>query len=79
MTEWHENYALDKIAQDLLFRDARTANTFADEPVGEEQVAAIYDLIKYAPTAFNSQPLRILLVPVSVSSSTCGTATGPRR
>jgi 3-hydroxypropanoate dehydrogenase len=62
MTESHEYLALDKTAQDLLFRDARTANAFSAEPVGEEQVAAIYDLIKYAPTAFNSQPLRILLV-----------------
>jgi 3-hydroxypropanoate dehydrogenase len=50
MTELHEHLALDKTAQDLLFRDARTANTFTDEPVTEEQVAAIYDLVKYAPT-----------------------------
>jgi 3-hydroxypropanoate dehydrogenase len=49
-------------AQDLLFREARTANTFTDEPVTDEQVAAIYDLVKYAPTAMNSQPLRVLLV-----------------
>lgn len=49
-------------AQDLLFRDARTANTFTDEPVTDEQVAAIYDLVKYAPTAMNTQPLRIVLV-----------------
>jgi 3-hydroxypropanoate dehydrogenase len=49
-------------AQDLLFREARTANTFSDEPVTDEQVAAIYDLVKYAPTALNAQPLRIVLV-----------------
>ena len=49
-------------AQDLLFREARTANTFTDEPVTDEQIAAIYDLVKYAPTAMNVQPLRILLV-----------------
>jgi 3-hydroxypropanoate dehydrogenase len=49
-------------AQDLLFREARTANAFTDEPVTDEQVAAIYDLVKYAPTAMNTQPLRILLV-----------------
>ncbi len=49
-------------AQDLLFREARTANTFTDEPVTDEQIAAIYDLVKYAPTAMNTQPLRILLV-----------------
>jgi 3-hydroxypropanoate dehydrogenase len=49
-------------AQDLLFRQARTANRFTDEPVTDEQVAAIYDLMKYGPTAVNAQPLRIVLV-----------------
>ncbi|MEU7554267.1 malonic semialdehyde reductase [Streptomyces sp. NPDC044571] len=53
---------LDSAAQDLLFREARTANSFSDEPVTEEQVQAIYDLVKYGPTAFNSTPLRITLV-----------------
>lgn len=54
--------ALDPAAQDLLFREAHTANTFTDEPVTEGQVQAIYDLIKYAPTAFNQSPLRVVLV-----------------
>ncbi|MGW3625721.1 malonic semialdehyde reductase [Streptomyces sp. NPDC000880] len=54
--------ALDSAAQDLLFREARTANTFTDEPVSEEQVQAIYDLVKYAPTSMNIQPLRVVLV-----------------
>jgi 3-hydroxypropanoate dehydrogenase len=49
-------------AQDLLFRAARTANTFTGEPVTDEQVRAIYDLVKYGPTSANMQPLRILLV-----------------
>ncbi len=49
-------------AQDLLFREARTANSFTDEPVSDEQIASIYDLVKYAPTAMNTQPLRILVV-----------------
>ncbi|MCP3820722.1 malonic semialdehyde reductase [Streptomyces sp. A3M-1-3] len=53
---------LDSAAQDLLFREARTANTFSDEPVTEEQVQAIYDLIKYGPTAFNQTPMRVVLV-----------------
>ncbi|KPI25724.1 malonic semialdehyde reductase [Streptomyces sp. NPDC048253] len=53
---------LDPTAQDLLFREARTANTFTDEPVTDEQVQAIYDLVKYGPTAFNQTPLRITLV-----------------
>lgn len=54
--------ALDAAAQDLLFREAQTANTFTDEPVSDEQVQAIYDLVKYAPTAFNQSPLRVTLV-----------------
>ena len=49
-------------AQNLLFRGARTANAFSDEPVTDEQVAAIYDLVKYGPTAMNNQPLRVVLV-----------------
>ncbi|GAA2263062.1 malonic semialdehyde reductase [Streptomyces indiaensis] len=53
---------LDPAAQDLLFREARSANTFTDEPVTDEQVQAIYDLVKYGPTAFNQTPLRITLV-----------------
>ena len=53
---------LDPAAQDLLFRQARTANTFTDEPVTDEQIQAIYDLVKYAPTSLNMQPLRVVLV-----------------
>ncbi|WP_042403619.1 malonic semialdehyde reductase [Streptacidiphilus carbonis] len=53
---------LDAAAQDLLFREARTANTFTDEPVSDEQIQAVYDLVKFGPTAFNQQPLRIVLV-----------------
>ncbi|MFJ6083803.1 malonic semialdehyde reductase [Streptomyces sp. NPDC092369] len=54
--------ALDPTAQDLLFREARTANTFTDEPVTDEQVQAIYDLVKYGPTSMNQSPLRVTLV-----------------
>jgi nitroreductase len=54
--------ALSPDAQDLLFRNARTANAFSDEPVTDDQIGAIYDLVKYAPTAMNAQPLRIVIV-----------------
>jgi 3-hydroxypropanoate dehydrogenase len=54
--------ALDPAAQELLFRAARTANTFTDEPVSEDARRAIYDLVKWGPTAMNSQPLRIAWV-----------------
>jgi nitroreductase len=53
---------LSQDGQDLLFRHARTANTFTDELISDEQVRAIYDLAKWAPTSMNTQPLRVLLV-----------------
>ncbi|MFF5126020.1 malonic semialdehyde reductase [Streptomyces syringium] len=53
---------LDADAQSLLFREARTANAFSAEPVTDEQIQAVYDLVKYGPTAFNQSPLRVTLV-----------------
>ena len=57
-----ELIVLDPSAQDLLFREARTANTFTDEPVTDDQLRAIYELVKWAPTSANIQPLRILVL-----------------
>ena len=57
-----DQLVLSDEAQDLLFRQARTANAFTDEPVTDEQVEAIYDLVKWGPTALNGQPLRMLIV-----------------
>lgn len=54
--------ALAPEAQDLLFRGAHTAYTFSDQPVTDEQLTAVYDLAKWGPTAFNSQPLRVVAV-----------------
>ncbi|RJK94190.1 malonic semialdehyde reductase [Vallicoccus soli] len=54
--------ALHPDAQDLLFRTARTATRFTDQPVGEDEVRAVYDLVKLGPTAMNANPLRVLLV-----------------
>jgi 3-hydroxypropanoate dehydrogenase len=53
---------LSEEARALLFTEARTPNRFTDDPVTEAEVSAIYELLKYAPTAVNSQPLRLLLV-----------------
>jgi len=49
-------------AQDLLFREARTPNSFTEEPVDDEHLEAIYELFRFAPTSRNQQPLRILVV-----------------
>jgi 3-hydroxypropanoate dehydrogenase len=66
MTEVLANYedvlALNDDARRLLFTEARTANTFTDEPVTDEQLRAIFELTKWAPTSANTQPLRVLYV-----------------
>ncbi len=62
MTTAVANLALSAEAQELLFRNARTANSFTDAPVTDEQIQAVYDLVKWAPTSMNMQPLRVVLV-----------------
>lgn len=54
--------ALAQDAQDLLYREARTANAFTDEPVPDAQLRAIWDLVRWAPTGSNTQPLRVTFV-----------------
>ncbi len=61
MTIAHEEAVIDAAAVDAIFAEARTANSFAGE-VSEEQAQAIYELTKFGPTAFNSQPLRVTYV-----------------
>ncbi|MFD8496740.1 malonic semialdehyde reductase [Amycolatopsis sp. NPDC059657] len=62
MTAFTETLNVPSDVQDLLFREARTANTFSDEPVTDDQIQAIYDLVKWAPTSMNTQPLRALVL-----------------
>lgn len=47
---------------DLLFREARTAAVFTPDEVSDEHLAAVYDLVKWGPTALNTIPLRLLVV-----------------
>ena len=61
MTIAHEEAVIDSAAVDAIFAQARTANSFTGE-VTEEQAQAIYELTKFGPTAFNSQPLRVTYV-----------------
>lgn len=55
-------YPLDEAGRALLFTEARTANTFSDEPVTDDELSAIWELAKWAPTSANLQPLRVLYV-----------------
>ena len=51
---------LSDSALDQLFRTARTYNGYVDRPVSDDQLRAIWDLMKYGPTSANSLPARIV-------------------
>jgi 3-hydroxypropanoate dehydrogenase len=50
---------LDDAGRAALFTEARTANSFADTPVTDSELADIWELAKWAPTSANLQPLRV--------------------
>lgn len=47
---------------DTLFAHAHTAYDFSPDPVPDEQLQAVYESVKWAPTAMNGQPLRVAFV-----------------
>jgi 3-hydroxypropanoate dehydrogenase len=49
-------------ALETLFRGARSYGVFADEPVTDAQLHAIYEVMKHGPTTANSQPQRIVFL-----------------
>jgi 3-hydroxypropanoate dehydrogenase len=49
-------------ALDLLFRDARSYNSWSDAPVSDDDIRAIYDLVKMGPTSANCSPARFRFV-----------------
>ena len=53
---------LDDKALDKILRQARTHNGWLDKPVTDDQLRALYELMKWGPTSANSQPARIVFV-----------------
>jgi 3-hydroxypropanoate dehydrogenase len=49
-------------AVETIFTEGHTAYRFTAEPVSDQQLAQVYELAKFTPTALNSQPLRITFV-----------------
>lgn len=47
-------------ALDLIFREARSYNDWLDQLVSDDEIHAIYELLKMAPTSANMQPARIV-------------------
>src|SRR5580704_1057464 len=49
-------------ALDQLFLEARTHTAWLDQPVTDETLRAVYDLMKCGPTSMNCSPARILFL-----------------
>ncbi|MDN3566661.1 malonic semialdehyde reductase [Paeniroseomonas aquatica] len=52
----------DQAAIDTLFLNARTQNKWTDQPVSEEQLRQIYDILKFGSTSANCSPARFVFV-----------------
>ncbi len=53
---------IDDAAQAALFRDARTHNAWTDQPVTDDDLRAVFDLMKWGPTSANCSPARFVFV-----------------
>jgi 3-hydroxypropanoate dehydrogenase len=53
---------LDNQALDLLYRAARTRNAWTEQPVTEQQLRELYDLLKFGPTSGKCCPARFVWV-----------------
>jgi 3-hydroxypropanoate dehydrogenase len=53
---------LDDAALDQLFRAARSTHAFTSQPVTDEILRQLYELLKWGPTAWNGQPGRYVFV-----------------
>ena len=47
---------------DRVFRKGRSQNGWLDEPVSDEQLKQVYELMKWCPTSVNCSPARIVFV-----------------
>lgn len=45
-----------------IFRNARSQNGWRDTPVGDDQLLALYELMKWGPTSMNCSPARLLFI-----------------
>jgi 3-hydroxypropanoate dehydrogenase len=54
--------ALDDAALDALFREAHTHNKWTDQPVTDDELRTLFDLLKMGPTSANTSPARFVFV-----------------
>ena len=58
---------VDEEALDTLFRQARTHSGWRAEPVSDETLHRLHDLLKWGPTSFNCLPMRVVFLRTSAA------------
>jgi 3-hydroxypropanoate dehydrogenase len=53
---------IDDLALDVIFRNARTQNGWLPTPVSDDELRAVYQLMRLGPTSGNSCPARLVFV-----------------
>ena len=53
---------IDRAALDALFLEARTHNSWSAEPVTDETIRQLYEVLKHAPTSANASPGRFVFL-----------------
>jgi len=56
------NHPLNADGRNLLFNDAHTYIRWQEKPVSDDTLRELYDLMKWAPTSMNCNPIRILFL-----------------
>lgn len=61
------SHPLNEEALNILFRKARTHNAWLKQPVSDETLRQLYDLMKWGPTSANGLPLRVIFLRTSAA------------
>jgi 3-hydroxypropanoate dehydrogenase len=69
--------ALDDAALNTLFREARSYNRWSAEPVSDQTLHELYELLKFGPTSANSTPARFVFVKGAEAKAKLGACVSP--
>jgi len=71
------DHPLSDEALDILFRKARTHNGWLNQPVTDDVLRQLYNLMKWGPTSANSSPARILFLRTPAAKQRLAPALSP--
>jgi 3-hydroxypropanoate dehydrogenase len=66
-----------QVTTEQLFTEARTQNGYRPAPVGDDELRALYDLLKWGPTSANCSPARFQFVRSDEAKARLVACVGP--